>query len=101
VEKAEIDASTPEGEHYAELARAHYERLYKPVLERCIAAHDPARIPSFALVVTIAHDGTVHGIAVHPTTAEAACLLKSLVNAVFPAPPAAVFHLHIVEAFGR
>lgn len=98
---AEDDASTADGRRYARIAHGYYERIYAPVLERCMAGHNPASLPEFDVVITLGLDGAVHGLHVHPITAQAQCLANALIDARFPTPPKAQFHVHFAASFHR
>jgi len=98
---AEDDASTADGRGYARVAHGYYQRIYAPVLERCAAGHNPANLPKFDVVITLGLDGSVHGLHVHPITAQAQCLANALIDARFPTPPKAQFHVHFAARFHR
>jgi hypothetical protein len=101
VRMAEDDAATAEGRRYSRIAHQYYQRIYAPVLERCAAGHQASSLPNFDMVLTLAHDGSIHGLHVHPITAQAQCLANALIDARFPSPPTTPFHVHIAASFKR
>jgi hypothetical protein len=86
-------------EYFSQTLMPYYAQNYGRVLQNCFSSVQQPDGSAFAFVAAIAVDGRVARIYEDQKTNISRCLLETLKNDRFPAPPESPFYLHIEMKF--
>jgi len=86
-------------DYFNQVLLPHYAQKYGPVLQSCFASVKQPDNAPFSFVAALSSDGMVVRLYGDHETNISQCLLATLKNDAFPAPPESPYYLHIDMKF--
>ena len=93
------EKATATKDYFTQILLPYYARKYAPVLQSCFATIAQPNNGPFSFVAALAADGRVLRLYGDHETNISKCLLDTLKDDVFPAPPLSPYYLHIDMKF--